>query len=298
MSPTLVIFDHSMDQGLLNKIPDAADNMELFPLISDWRGIDEVLQKCTDNFKNAHTLKLLNSAEMINDEIIRMRRNIPKWSACMGNRKVGNKIIKDWFQIGDTGISSWWFSLLSEKNPFKTDMFLKIAQFQAIVSILKSGRYDNCYLFVKDEPLRQAICKFETQSAVSIFSRGRSSGKIKAVRSLMERLGTGKDLLRDMGSALLWLFVFWARSLLAGLILGNPAKRRPEGSILFVSYFPFVNTRALEEGRFQNKFAIPLQEKFHQAGQKIIWMFLYVNIDGWSFKDAVQIAKKIKRLDE
>ena len=62
--------------------------------------------------------------------------------------------------------------------------------------------------------------------------------------------------------------------------------------ILFFTYFPSI--AAADKGKeiFRNKFASPLQDICKQRGKEIVWALLYADYDGYSFKEAVELAKK------
>jgi len=74
--------------------------------------------------------------------------------------------------------------------------------------------------------------------------------------------------------------------------MGPVTKRLNEtgGSILFVSYFPLVDKESAARGELKNRYAIPLQEKIKQMNRKIVWIWVYAPLDGYSLKDAARLA--------
>ncbi len=298
MSSTLLIFDYLITQKNLNSFTDNVEEFAVFPLLSDWGIIHDVQKMCSARYGKIVCSQLLNSAEMINKEMIKIRPYISQWSADLGNRKIGDQTVKGWLRNDPEGISSWWYSLLSEKNPFKTDLFLKVAQFHAIIFLIQAGKYEKCFICVKDRELLAVLKQYASQADFSISFEEQSYGKIQKIKIFFGKLIPVTTVFKEIVSALLWLFIFFIRALSARIILGSLTKRQINESTVFVSYFPSVDIAALREGRFLNKYTIPIQGKLNQVGQKIIWMFLYVKIDGWSFVDAIKISHKIKKVGE
>lgn len=293
MAVTLIVFDQSFQQ-----IPpgDIHTPVDLFPLTSDWN----IVAECKDAYsgKGTDEANLINSAERVDTQISRLRQDIPGWSANLGNTRINGRTIKEWMCIEGAGTSCWWFSLLSEKNPFKTDLFLKLAQFHAVVDLLKTNQYTDIRLNLKDSELERSIEAFARPRGITTIRHGKRFKRPSLFHNLGLRLADWIDGIRDLVSGFLWLVVFLLRSITAKSFCGSGGRPKCNDSILFVSYFPSVDMDALDRGEFRNKYAIPLQEKMGEAHRRFIWLFLYVNIDGWGFKDAVKIAKRVKSLGE
>ena len=69
-------------------------------------------------------VEILNISNLLDDEVKQMRSRFTEWSAGIGNISVGRKKrLIDAFKLPGHQVSTWWFGLLSEKNPFKTDAF-------------------------------------------------------------------------------------------------------------------------------------------------------------------------------
>jgi len=85
----------------------------------------------------------------------------------------------------------------------------------------------------------------------------------------------------------------WSRY--ARKILGQcKSKEQFVDSLLMVSYFPYLDKFCAENGHFVNKYFAPLQKKMEQMQIDPSWLLMFVFIEGYSYKDAIQTAKKLR----
>jgi surface carbohydrate biosynthesis protein (TIGR04326 family) len=290
----LLIFDNPFDVDL---IVDVFKNHEcsevvVFSLISDPSISDAITAKIHScgNF----SVKIDNSALAISEQVKELRNKICRWSADIGNWKVSSKAVKDWFLLPGCGVSTWWFSLLSEKNTLKTDAYFRIAQTHAIEQLLSSNNYDLCLLSISNRSLHNAI--------VSAADKNRTPAKlIPANRALVSH--NYKFLILNFLEQLGWFGIFlrgiftWFHMILrrytAQRGLPNLRERKSSSNtLLFVSYFPAVDKKAARDGIFRNKYALSLQDKLDEKKVPITWLLMPVPLDGYNFKDAVSLARK------
>lgn len=238
----------------------------------------------------AKSVSPLNAAEIINDEVDALRAHICAWSANIGEYRLRGKSIKEWFLLPRYNVSTWWFSLLSEKNTLKTDAFLKIAQAHAVKKVLKMGQYTDVVVAAADAELKKTIRNIAAAGNVRFKSlRTPLPERLKPkIKRVLDSCGIPGNLLSGI--------VRWSGSLKHGYIerlsLGARSQRLPGTlSLLFVSYFPAVEKEALNRNVFRNKYASALQDKLKEMQISVAWLFMYVSLDGHSFRDAVRLAK-------
>lgn len=261
--------------------------IDIFPLTSDLRIHDKVRRALKS--QDPDSICWLNTSDMIDEEVKRLREDICKWSANIGEINHRGKKIKEWFLLPGLNVSTWWFGLLSEKNTYKTSAFFQIAQVHAVRKILNTGQHNLCVISVIDRNLRSAINNVAYNLNIRIKSLPTSFPKnVKdKTKELIKRLGLLGDFLSG-SSALVKTFI---RGYTARQYLGPQSKRLPKSeSILFVSYFPAVEKSAAQKGILRNKYALALQDKLKEMGIPIVWLLMYVPIDGYNFKDAVRLA--------
>lgn len=300
-SNILIIFDENIDVSSFHKeLPRSCPkSIDIFPLTSNWRLILDIKSTILNLFNDSTQIKLIESAKLINNEVDVIREKVTKWSADFGNKKIAGKSIKEWFLLPKREVSTWWFSLLSEKNSFKTDAFLRLAQLKAIDKIISSNSIDSCFLSVADKTFLlsiEKICKRHFLDTLHLSSLKRKKLLKEKMKFYLNQQNTFSFTLK----ALIHLFFRVLRSIRAKFIMG-PIKNRVEkhgNSVLFVSYFPAVDKKAAKKGILKNKYAIPLQEKLLDMGKKIIWIWKYWPIDEHSYSDALTLAKKFKKNGE
>jgi surface carbohydrate biosynthesis protein (TIGR04326 family) len=279
---TLFIFDGSVDAdkiaGLIAR--NSIKQVALFPLTGDL----SLLQEIDANLISAgiNDVFRYNTAALIDDQVARLREEICKWSADIGRSRVGRKSVKEWFLLPGCNISAWWFSLFVEKNPLKTDVFLRISQVNSIERALGEKKYDLVLLASGNKNLITAIKNVVSKSAIPV----------KIAPSA--RIGGWKDgLFIETFRGLRFYFNFIRAAYIAKRRLVSGENRfHKSRSILFVSYFPSIEKIPAQNGIFVNRYAPVLQDKLREAGLPVTWVLMYVPMDGVSFRDAVGTAKK------
>lgn len=300
-SNILIIFDDGIDVNSLHKELSklSPKNINLYPLTSNWRLIFDIKNATKKIFGDDIEIKLMESAELIDKEVDVIRGKVPKWSADFGNNKIAGKSIKEWFLLPKDDVSTWWFSLLSEKNSFKTDAFLRLAQLQAVDKIISSDSFDLCFASVDDRVFLlsvEKLCKRHLLNTLRLSSLKIKRPFKEKLKSYFNKQNTFSFTLK----ALVHFFLRILKAIRSKLVMG-PIKNRASinnNSVLFVSYFPAVDRKAAKNGILKNKYALPLQEKLPKMNKNIIWIWMYAFIDGHSFGDALKLAKIFKRNGE
>lgn len=290
----LFVFDSIASEKFLNSIKSTCskNDIDLFPLTSDKSVIEETYLAL--QAMNCNSITQQNTALLINEQVDQLRAGICKWSADLGEAKVGNKKLKEWFVLPGCNVSTWWLGLLSEKNNLKTNAFLKIAQTNAVLSIISAGKYDLCITTCCDADLLESINKIARYNNVIIIKAKnghKGKGLMFSIKVFLKNIGLAGEILKGL---YVWLrFItraYWARKVLNK----QRSKRIPEQpSCLFVSYFPAIDKEKYQKGVFYNKYAYPLQEKMRDLNLPVVWLLMYVMIDGYSYKDALKIASSL-----
>lgn len=292
MGKTLFIFDDSLDTGALGECRgDHSDILVLFPLASDWALVKAVEEAVAGGTARG-AVGLLDSARLINEEVDRISRRVAEWSSGLSETPVWGRPVKEWFTVG-RGISTWWFSMVSEKNTLKTDAFFKTAQINAIDRLLGSEEHSSCRFAISDRTLRKAVtevCRrhgvgFERVETMRMVVRRGVKGRLL---QFLSRAGFAGDLVYSVGLLL--------RDALRGVSVRRAMKgleRKTGGGkgLLFVSYFPLVDSEAAQRGIFRNGYCVALQERLKEIGLPVSWLFMYVSIGSYSFRDALRMAR-------
>lgn len=290
----LLIFDNRFDSDLIGDFFEKCRSCEvvIFSLISDPAILDAVVARI--HSCGVFSVTVHDSAQTISDHVKDLRKGICKWSADIGNWKVSSKAVKDWFLLSGCGVSTWWFSLLSEKNTLKTDAYFRIAQIHAIEQLLSSNNYDLCLLSISIRSLRHVI--------VSAAKKNHIPAKMISARPLLvpyrykflilgylERLGWFGVFLRGIYA---WFHIILRCWIAQKSLSGLTERKGLSNTFLFVSYFPAIDKEAAKVGTFRNKYALPLQDKLEEKKVPVTWLLMPVPLDGYNFKDAVSLAHK------
>lgn len=290
---TLFVFDEHVDLDHTGSF--MAGGVDLFPLTGDFFLIKRVKEVLGE--KKVEQVQLLDSAKHINAEVSHLRDNICQWSAKVGDFKVFSKSIKQWFLPPQISTSTWWFSLLSEKNTFKTDIFFNVARVDAYKKILASNRYGCLQISVLNVPLYKSLSKVAAKYGIRIktIPNKYTDRKRDLIKIAVDRIGLIGELVRGI----LIFIRFFIQSIQAQTALPPIVKRTPDpDSLLLVSYFPAVESKAAERGVFKNKFYPVLQGKLREWDLNYAWLLMHVDMDGKKFKDSLELAYNFEQKGE
>lgn len=286
---TILIFDDSISVDAIHRIVARYNLVAvyLFPLTENIAVINHLKESLQS--KEVHSVTAINTSAMVDEQVSIIREKISKWSADIGEYGLLGRKVKEWFLLPGNKVSSWWFSLVSEKNPTKTSAFINIAQVHSIEAALSQVNYDLCIYAVSNKALRKSIMAVTYKYGVkSIKISGSSSSVKKRIPAILEESTIG-----NIVGGFYILYRFFKRSMLSKRLLGPLEKRFPDSaSLLFVSYFPALEHDYAHKGIFRNLYAPKLQEKLKGMNIRTAWLMMYVPIDGNTYADAVKIANK------
>ena len=284
----LFVFDESFsDEEARDGIPGGRDSISLFPLTGNWtliRRIERALSK-----RGPAPVAALDSARLVKREVETLCRELPKWSAERGDSRVRGVSVRRFFMTSENGISGFWLGPVSEKNPAKTDTFLRLAQALAVQRELRTGKYENAAVAVKNRNLRETINRMADASGVPLH--------------LVKKPGTfdPQNMRAALPGALLlalagWLQACW-KALLARAVMGFSGREAAStASRVFVSYFPYLNEG--EDGSFRNRYFEPIQNIRPGRKERIFWLLMFARIQGAAFWESLKTARKFQKNGE
>jgi surface carbohydrate biosynthesis protein (TIGR04326 family) len=285
----LFVFDSHLEIDSFSRFCEKhkIERIDIFPLTSDLRVHNKV--KIALKSQGHNSICWLNTSDMIDEKVQYLREGICKWSADIGESRVKDKKLKQWFLLPGQDVSTWWFSLLSEKNTLKTNAFFQIAQIHAIQTILDTRKYDLCVIALIDKNLIKALNNVVVK--LNIQSKILSVVYSQNLKHKGKRIFGSLGLFGDFSLGCFVLVTTFLRRCRIRRHLGSHSKRLPKSkSLLFVSYFPAVDKDAAQKGTFRNKYCLSLQDKLREMGIPIVWLFMYVPLNGYNFNDAVHLA--------
>lgn len=272
--------DRFRDLFLIHKGGD----FDLFQLSGTSSAIKDLAETLNSNSRN---IKFLDSFALINEQVDIMRLEIPSWSYSISKAAVGGRSVKERLLLPGKGVSAWWFGLISEKNTYKTDIFLRVCQSNAIRKLLDGGAYDNCVFAVSDAGLLKSFKKACLKNKV----------KYHVMKSTPFYSSLFFNLFSSQLFRILSAFSYSIRLFIRGWICRLAFKqlkgaRRNKNSTLFFSYFPAVDKADVSVGLFRNKYAVVLQDEIQRSGLRVSWVLMYVHmLNGYNFQESVALAK-------
>lgn len=288
-----MIFDESISvDDLVASATHTQQPIILFPLTSNAFIVKQLCDQLQR--RSSSSVTVIDSAQCINQEVTTMQAHIHAWSLRWGEKKVANRHLKSWLMLPDKGVSSWWFSMISEKNSVQDDVFFKIAQVNAIKHYLSSAKHSICMVAVQDKMLRDSVLECLNTLGVSVtrMQTPKHTKKITRKQKLlyaMTQAGLGSALL----SAMVHLSLWWRQGRLARRKMA-PLSSRLKGNhpLLFTSYFPNIDEDAAKRGILRNRYAEALQAKCAELTLPLTWLMMPVYYNGHDFASAVNLAKR------
>ncbi len=284
---SLLVFDGNIPlQKILRCLP-VGQSVHLFPLTGDWDVIDRIKAYCD---ATGRSVRVLDAARSVDVAVETLRKRVGPWSENLGRRSVAGRSLREWLMTPGGETSAWWFTLLSEKNPLKTDVFLKIAQLNAVDDLLSSCEYGFCLVASTDRGWGKAVASAASRHSVP-------ARRLCSFGPLGWR-ARGKDFLKwagpwgDISMGLFRLSSFAVRGVLARWVMGAfPKRKRHPLSLLCVTYFPALDRSAAETGEFVNRFSGPLQDFLRRQGRQVNWLLMAVPYDGFGFAAALKMGR-------
>lgn len=290
---SLLIFDRSISSDELSSVvPERSGvSVDIFPLTSDYTVIAEVESALAQ--RGAAVGRILDAALRVDKNVRIIRDKICAWSADIGACDTGGKSLKERLMVSGENISAWWFGILSEKNPQKSGVFLKLAQAHAVGELLAGNSYDACIIAVSYSDLCSVIENMAAVKGVGykrLYSGDKNGLAFKERLSMMGAFG---NLIVSFAKVMYFVSRAWRARRAMGFSADSTS-----GSFLFVTYFPSVDRDKADEGIFRNKFASALQDKLNEMKIPVKWLLMCVPYEGFDFPAALRFAAKFKENGE
>lgn len=288
---TLLVIDDTADPDSVRQHLGRRGPVDLFPLTSNWGLLESVVRVLR---RISPQVRVLDAARELDREVQSLRQLLPTWSTRVGETRVDGRTVKEWLNHPSGDISAFWFGSIAEKNSLKTPEFFVVAQIRTLDRLLSTSRYDECVHLLGTSLIGRALTA--VARARGLQSRGFRG---HAATSLWIRMRAwlsqpGRARARLLTLLLLLRFAVWG-ALARGLTLRRVVPTSNERPVMFVTYFPYVDRERAATGVFSNRYAQVLQALFAEQCRPVWWVGLFVFIDGWSFRDAVRMARRFVR---
>jgi len=198
--------------------------------------------------------------------------------------------IKEYFKYPKEDFSLWWFSLVSEKSPGKTDSFTFFTKALTILALRDKLGCSQIWLYDKRDDLVSSLVSHSKYISILHYSLPMEMRCLldETRRIIIEALRTTKHI-----------FSLFAKVVTVKLFIKKTRCRRTifaDKDLFMVTMFPFLDEKALKGGKFINHAYGSLQlstEQMHRHHP--VWLAMATNMNSYGWRDALRLAKEIKK---
>ena len=278
----LYVFDETAKWGQYFHIDKESTKIFLCPLTVNQGCISTIAEKLRAKTKG--DIIPLNFPKLFNEKAFSMRDEYLQFVAEFAEKKfLDGENLKEFFR--SKNFSTWWFSLIAEKNTLKSDSYHKLCQFLTILDIQKKYSCDEIWLDISDPELTQSVISQE---------------KIGGFTSRVSRNSRSKSDSALIMSNFVKTFGYFLLSLLRFLKIKTKMRRlnaRKEilknSRFLLVTYFPFFDEKQLERGKFIDKYYQPIQNALERKREQFAWLALIVRAPDFDWGKSVALGRQI-----
>lgn len=285
----LFIFDAWVEIDRIDRLSlSSGDTIYLFPLTSKGYMKSILLDKIKAAGCDVDVIpvaKLINSvADNLRDRYIRFVAELPE------SVRYRDKNLKEYFAI-DMYTTLWWFSLISEKNTYKSDTFNRLVQFDSIVSLIEHKNIEKIIFWCKSNKLEEALSEYALLNSIEFKTLPiRVSDTLKKYILKFRIMPYFCNFLLLVNFAVqLFPRIYRIKRKMSSLKRNLTA---PRGPFLFITPYPNFDISLAQKGIFRNKYYTGLQETLEAEGQDIISVFMYIENNTISFRESLEYAEK------
>ena len=283
---TLFVYDSSLNAEKARLPHSPGDEAYLFPLTSKvfiTAGLKRKLEGAGFRARTLATAAAVNaSADRIREKYVRFVSRLP---GLVGKKRTG---LKEIFAV-DKYATLWWFSLISEKNTYKSDAFNRLAQLDSIIEAVKREKIKKIMFGCDSVKLRKALSKYSRGSSIGFWRL-----PIKKPNGLKRRFDglPGAFYLRHLMQLVVFATGLFLKTKKVRKRLG-PLRRVPKGKeeLLVITYYPNLDIPSAEKGVFKNRYFPYLQEALEERGQAITWVAMSIFNRSISFEKSMDYAE-------
>lgn len=290
MNNILYVFDEKATGGKC--FQDCKSNNRIFacPLITNQDFISTTLQKL--RVKRKQEVTSIPFVHYFNEKAFSIRKNFIRFITDFAEMPIVNeKNLKEYFKSPFENFSTWWFSLIAEKNTLKTNSYHNLVKLLTILDIQEKYACNEIWLDIGDREITQAITNYFRNIGLKCIDLKNHRKKPEFIYFAL--------IFKETIAHLLYIF---RRLVLIKKImreLNNRKKILRDSQYLLVTYFPLVNKEAIKQERFVNRYYQPLQNALEEKYKgKFSWLAMIVSNPDFGFKKSITLAKQIDKWNQ
>jgi len=240
--------------------------------------------------KSSVWCEVINFVSFFNKKCFELKEGYLKFIYETGEKEfINGSNLKQYFKYPGSNFSLWWFSLIAEKNPYKSDAF---TVFSKSISLLHLKKEYNC---------EEVWVGKESRAIYEVFSSIKENGVILLSKKRRNYQGFMELKLKSIEILRVCRFILeLAKKLFDAKKMSgrfkDDKKRIFNCNMAIVTMFPFLDEDELRKGRFVNLAYGILQEGIESCYKKeIAWLGMYSPIGSSKWPDALRLAGKLKK---
>jgi surface carbohydrate biosynthesis protein (TIGR04326 family) len=239
-------------------------------------------------------VEVLPTGELVNQAAERRRGSVLESASLLSRLPLPTgETLPDWFSLGDGSASAWWFSRVVEKSPYKSDTFLRWAQWDVIVESFRRWPHgelvyvggDSIRGRMLERLAREGGVRFQRRTALNeggFFRRWRRSGRFA---------GGLECALVLAGAWNAWRVGRLCRRWLRG-VRPDPSQDPP---LVLCSHYPHFDEERAKSGTFANAYFGSLSDSLKAEGREVAWLLIHTRSPRWSAAASLHQARAFVR---
>ena len=267
---TLLIFDGSFRPDCFSSSGEGI--IFLFPLSSNAKTVDALKLGVS-----SAQLRLLNTAGLINASAMGIRSGFIGFTGGLSS------------EIG-RGNTLWWYSLIAEKNTFKSDTFNLLAQFNAIVKVIREEKITRILFGCRNLKLYRTLSLYAGALGLELerFCQAEDGGIVRRISKAQSCLLIKHFLLLTVFAAKEFIRISKVTSK-----LGRSPAISQEKTFAIAAYYPYFDAEAASKGVFKHTDCASLQGALEK--QAVTWILINGYNSAMNFDESLEYAKLFKQ---
>ena len=286
---TLYIFDEqAKSKKFLDNCHGRSGKVFLCPITSNQEKIASVLEKLQSMI--SFQTMLIPFVRYFNKKAFSIRDDYIKFISDIGNAQIdGRKNLKEYFRCPFEQFSTWWFSLISEKNPLKSKSYHRLVTLLTILDLKNRHSCEEICLDINSKEL--TLCVINNANGKFTCSDLHGHALEPGIIYLLSHfIRTARDIAFTLRR------VIFTKKVMRGLDNRNIILRNSE--YLLITYFPLLSKKSAMKKRFVNKYYEPLQKALEKNYKgRFSWLGLDVTPAGLMWRDGIMLGRKVNEWD-
>ncbi len=281
----VIVFDHIPHWSKSNEKQIANAKVILCPLTVCNDEIETV--KAYLKQLSPASIEILSLTSQFHNNAFTVKNSYNAFIAGFGNKILkGNQNFKEYFKAPFSSFSLWWSSLISERNPLKSPTYNHTILLKTIIETLDQYTAQSLWVNVMAAPLAENLQNYFSK-------RDEQCVLLRKQKNIPDWLYLGSHFLNGF----IRLASFIGKSLKAKRELRHFSKRKSrlkQSRFVPISYFPLIDEKALDQGKFVNTFYGPLQKGMEdETKNSVSWIAMPVDRDDFNFDESLKLAQRV-----